>query len=135
MQTEIARLRELLEKATQGEFTLHKRSPTTIIASDGYSATNTDSNLFDANVRNEANAAALVAAINFLRSNDFALLALAEAVEAAPEGDVAYIAEDDAGGEVHVYTTKAVVRSCRTDLIDRRVRLVALPDGGEVGNG
>lgn len=73
---DVVRLRELLAKATPGPWALHKHSPTTVLASDGYSATNTGSNLFDANARNQANAALMVGAVNALP----ALLALAEAV-------------------------------------------------------
>lgn len=124
MQGEIARLRELMAKATPGPWAVGQGDPESVLSTQDYyciAQTNTAFSEYAAN-------AALIAAMHEALP---ALLALAEAVEAAPAGEVAYIDEDDAGGEVHVYTTKAVVRSCRTDLIDRRVRLVALPDGGE----
>jgi hypothetical protein len=84
--TDLQSLRAMMEAATPGPWKIHDRAGTTVLASDGYSATNTESNLFDSHARNSANAALIVAAINALPR----LLSIAEAYEAshaAPEGD------------------------------------------------
>jgi hypothetical protein len=65
-QLNVARLAELLAKATPGPWSVHPRAETAVLASDGYSATNTESNLFDSHARNIANAALIVAAVNAL---------------------------------------------------------------------
>ena len=79
----------LVEKATPGEFIV--KHGTNVMAGDGYSATSTASNFMDAYTRNEGNAAALVAALNYLRAKAPALreaVRIAEAVKAAPVGTV-----------------------------------------------
>lgn len=63
----------ILAKATPGPFTVTYE--TNVTAGDGYSATSVQSNLMDTGERNAANAAALVAAVNFLRDHGDALLA------------------------------------------------------------
>jgi hypothetical protein len=77
-------LEALLAKATPGPWAVHPRAPSTVLAGDGYSATNTDSNLFDAYSRNINNAALIAEAINALP----ALLRIARAVVEAPRAEV-----------------------------------------------
>lgn len=106
---QIEMLEALLAKATPGPWSVHPRAETTVLASDGYSATNTDSNLFDAHARNIANAALIVEAINAIP----ALLQLARAVSEGPRAVV-----DDDG---------FVFGSTATTLAGQTVALVPVP--------
>jgi hypothetical protein len=141
---EIARLRELLEKATPGAWEVERAfcgdHGTETLAVYNRTLTGGIHHIREVietgcKCGDEAitwpDAELIAAAINFLRSDDFTkLLALADAVSNAPEASV-YVIGTGQGKDLLALDPRDRQDRDAITKLDGRIRLVALTDGGE----